>query len=558
MTLILIICIALSISLLMENQFFVTLHSADKFILSFVLYLFFTLIVTYFYTILTSKDFNRYIFSIIAILAFLILAELKNRNNYEIKMIFTNSVAITSSVVLIWVIAQINFLQDKFTTGDSYSYAFGALDFNTQGDIKSSDWTKFMTPLPNFIPSLVYFIKTLQSSSSNVEIDEIITSITFTSLAIYSFTILVIIRLIQFKINDLKSRYSLIIVSIVFMSSDFVFGPLSLGTAINATLSHMLILFAYLTYLFTINNEPLQKFSIEISMIINVLVLINNPLMLPLSAGLTLRHILVKKQFFLSWQSLVLFATFGFILFQVIFSLVRYNAFGLGGSFSKIDFELYLTIFVFITILFTIISKINIYYIYFLATITITFLYISIPYIKDNKIDLNYYNTKYLYLLIVPVMIIMLLSIYAHIEKNKPRYALQLSVFTLLALSIVSSFYNNTLVIKNLQSTSLRNSIKNLENEKHERVYYVDYIDQHDELLLNLWADTRNINYSTPWVKGNKQSLGVSTIFAEWQTPPSDRVCAYVKSFPDALIVSKNKSAIAVAKENCTFNFELR
>jgi hypothetical protein len=104
----------------------------------------------------------------------------------------------------------------------------------------------------------------------------------------------------------------------------------------------------------------------------------------------------------------------------------------------------------------------------------------------------------------------------------------------------------------------MRNSIKNLAIEKNERIYYVDYIDEHDELLLNLWADTRNIDYSTPWVIGNRQSQGVSIIFAEWQSPPADRICRYVESFPESLIITKNENVITLAEEKCAFDFELR
>jgi hypothetical protein len=342
------------------------------------------------------------------------------------------------------------------------------------------------------------------------------------------------------------------------MSSDFVFGPISLGTAINASLSHMLILFAYLVHTLTKNEDLPQRISIEISMIINILVLINYPVMLPVTAGLTIYNIFTRKQNFMRWSSLFLFLIFTLALSQVITSLIQHNNAGLGGSFSKTQFESYLIIFILATILFLSLSKFNYYVLYYLSAITITLLYMSIPYIKNSGLELNYYNTKYLYLLIVPILIILIIVLCNSIEKEQPRYIFELMVFTLLVLSVSSSLYNNTLITKNLQSTSMRNSIKNLTIEKNERIYYVDYIDEHDELLLNLWADTRNIDYSTPWVIGNKQSQGVSITFAEWQSPPADRICRYVESFPDSLIITKNENVITLAEEKCAFDFELR
>ena len=558
MTIVLIISIALSISVIMENKFFRKIHQADKFVLSFVMYLFLMLIVTYFYTISSSKDHNRYILSIIAILIFFTLVEFKSKNNYEIKIIFTNSVIITSSIVLIWQVAQINFVQDKFTNGDSYSYAFGALDLNSQGDIKPSDWTKFMTSLQAVIPSISYYIKTLKNSSSAVDVEVIITAISFTSILVYLVTLLTIIRIIGNELNKSFFRNLLIVVSLIFMSSDFVAGPLSIGTAINASISHMLLLFTYLVYVLSKDKKLSSKVTLELSMIINILVLINYPIMLPISFGLTFFIIIKNKQNLKSWSFLFLFTFFILYLIQVLDSLIRYNNTGIGGSFAKSDFEFYLIIFAFTATLLLLIERFYYYTWYFPAVIMITFLYMSIPYIVNNQLVLNYYNTKYLYLLMVPALVILMIIFCSRIEKNQPHYIFQLLVFTLLALSLTSSFYNNTLITKNLQSSSMRNSIKNLSIEKNERIYYVDYIDEHDELLLNLWADTRNIDYSTPWVIGNNQSQGVSIIFAEWQSPPADRICRYVESFPESLIITKNENVITNAEEKCAFDFELR
>ena len=122
----------------------------------------------------------------------------------------------------------------------------------------------------------------------------------------------------------------------------------------------------------------------------------------------------------------------------------------------------------------------------------------------------------------------------------------------------MSSISNNSLILNNLQSTNMRNSLNNLANESKERLYYVNYLDQSEELLLNLWADTRNIDYSTPWEIGNKQSRGVSLIFSDWQSPPEDRICNYIKSFPNALIISTSKVDIISATKVCRFDFELR
>jgi len=104
----------------------------------------------------------------------------------------------------------------------------------------------------------------------------------------------------------------------------------------------------------------------------------------------------------------------------------------------------------------------------------------------------------------------------------------------------------------------MRNSLNNLAKERKERLYYVNYIDKNEELLLNLWADTRNIDYSTPWEIGNTQSKGVSLIFSDWQSHPEDRICNYIKSFPDALIISKSEVDVFSATKVCLFNFELR
>lgn len=293
-------------------------------------------------------------------------------------------------------------------------------------------------------------------------------------------------------------------------------------------------------------------------MILNILVLMNYPLLIPLSASLTLYMIFVKKENFINFTSIFLFALFISYTFQVINSLIKHNSNGLGGSFASYNFKFYFVLFLLAGSIQLIVAKFDYWILYYPFTILLTFFYISLPYIKKNGFDLNYYNTKYLYLLMVPILVILMVNIYQFIEKTQNKYLFLVTVLLLFVLSTLSSISNNSLIVNNLQTTSMRNSLNNLAKERKERLYYVNYVDQNEELLLNLWADTRNIDYSTPWVIGNNQSKGVSLIFSDWQSHPEDRICNYIRSFPNALIISKSEVDVFSATKVCLFDFELR
>jgi hypothetical protein len=120
-------------------------------------------------------------------------------------------------------------------------------------------------------------------------------------------------------------------------------------------------------------------------------------------------------------------------------------------------------------------------------------------------------------------------------------------------------FQDRSLLTSRIQDVELSKSINDLFEEKVNRVYYVDYLNIKDEeLLLNLWADTRNINYTSAWIQGNPQSKGVELIFKNWRNDPKVRICEYVGFFPNSLIISRSNESISEAKKYCSFDSEVR
>jgi hypothetical protein len=554
MSFILLIIVSISLAIL-NNVKYGNLKKKNLLAVTFVIYLFIVYMITILYSLISGNDDAKYIVAILVFLGFLIVIK-RDVIIMKPKKITIDSVVLFISFNVLNQISEIEFIREKFINGDAYSYAFAALDLNTSDDMNIYDWTKHRVTFTFFVQSVIYKMKNLNNTDELLINDSILTSVAASSILYIFFFIVTSLRLI---VELIKSKLSVIILGLVFLAyvtSNFVTGPLILGGATNVVMAHWFITTSVLIYILNSKKQISNRFSILIQIIISILILTTYPLLIPIPFILTIK-LIYKNQYMLSDFIFLILSVILIINVILTYDLLKQQRdLAISGTFVSFNFNAHLALYVLSLFIICIIYKdkkeIFIYLMYLLST----FIYISIPYYVKFNSYLNYYNTKFLYLIIVPSLLLFVLLIVRHLIKIGQKIIVILSLIIMLCASI---FQDRSLLTSRVQDIELSKSIYDLFEEKVDRVYYVDYLNIKDEeLLLNLWADTRNINYTRAWIQGNPQSKGVELIFKNWRDDPEVRICEYVVFFPNSLIISRSNESISEAKRYCSFDSEVR